>query len=450
VSATLATGLLGIDARGPTSGGYFANAAPYFSYAHIPSYDIGIDAWGSAAGGLFRNFGSGAYGYVGYSSFKILGNGAVSFVQNHPAAPDKVIVYAAPEGDEVAVYTRGSGRLVDGEARVALGETFALVANPDIGLTATVTPTGELIPLTVVEKSTHELVVRGPAGSNTAFDYTVWGLRIGFEEQSIVQPKREDSKIPSMHAHEGFFKEEPSLRSYTALARFKEVEGAVHGKRPLKFSRADELRDAVGVFAPRPADAPPPEGWHGAPEKPSTRSHGVPGTAPQGDPLGMGSSPAGVPAVSSRPTDVTASADVEPVEAPEAHSDLSGRPYPPIIMKVEDLVEAGDVLSLDATSPGAVVRSAGAGDPLVIGCARAVELGSIPDGLVAVDTGHITLCRVDASYGAVGVGDRLVASPSPGVAMKADPSSADSAVFGRAIEPMEAGSGLIRVLVTVR
>jgi len=138
------------------------------------------------------------------------------------------------------------------------------------------------------------------------------------------------------------------------------------------------------------------------------------------------------------------------VDAPEVLADLSGRLYPPVIMRVEDLVEAGDVLSLDATSPGGVVRSAGAGDPLVIGCARAVELGSIPDGLVAVDTGHITLCRVDASYGAVGVGDRLVASPSPGVAMKADPSSADSAVFGRAIEPMEAGSGLIRVLVTVR
>ena len=450
VSATLATVLTGIDARGWYTGGYFANGSPYFSYAHIPNYDIGIDAWGSAAGGLFRNFGSGAYGYVGYSIYKIQGSGAVSFVQNHPADSSKVIVYAAPEGDEVAVYTRGSGRLVNGESRVALGKTFAHVANPDIGLTATVTPTGEVIPLAVIEKSTHELVVRGPAGSNAAFDYAVWGLRIGFEELSIIQPRRLDSKIPSMHMNEEFFKDEPELRDYTALARFKGVEETVHGKRPRDFSRADELRNAVGVFVPRPADAPPPDGWRGAPEKPSTRSHGEPGTVPQDDSLGMGSSPAGVPAVSSRPTDMTATADVEPVDAPEVLADLSGRLYPSVIMKVEDLVEAGDVLSLDATSPGAVVRSAGAGDPLVIGCARAVEPGSIPDGLVAVDTGHITLCRVDASYGAVGVGDRLVASPSPGIAMKVGSSSADTGVFGRAIEPLEAGSGLIRVLVTVR
>lgn len=54
-----------------------------------------------------------------------------SLVQRHgilcsesPLRKDKVIVYAAPEGDEVATHTRGTARLANGEARVSLGETF--------------------------------------------------------------------------------------------------------------------------------------------------------------------------------------------------------------------------------------------------------------------------------------------------------------------------------------
>ncbi len=67
----------------------------------------------------------------------------VSFVQNHPYDSSKVIVYTAPEGDEVAVYTRGTARLTDGQATVLLGETFPLVSNPEVGITAYVTPLDE-------------------------------------------------------------------------------------------------------------------------------------------------------------------------------------------------------------------------------------------------------------------------------------------------------------------
>ena len=41
--------------------------------------------------------------------------------------------------------TRGSARLTNGEAHVVLGGTFALVANPDLGLTAHLTPRGRPI-----------------------------------------------------------------------------------------------------------------------------------------------------------------------------------------------------------------------------------------------------------------------------------------------------------------
>lgn len=441
VSASLATGDLGMDARGTYLGGYFRGNA-YGSYAEIPWYDAGMRAHGSVSGGSFDNFTTGAWGLVGYSSYKIIGSGAVSFAQNHPDDPKKVIVYAAPEGDEVAVYTRGSGRLVDGEARVALGETFALVANPDIGLTATVTPIDDVVPLAVVENNTHELVVRGPAGSNAAFHYMVWGLRIGFEEQSIVQPKEQDAKIPSMAGHEKFFAAEPALRSQTALARFKGIEEKVAGRSRFDLSRGEQLRDAIGVFTPAPPGVEPPAGPPGTlnPHPP----HGALGsTRPQERPEDAG---AGIAA----PADETASARADENSVPEPHVASSGGVQPwDILMTAHGGIEPGDLLSLDPDSPGAVLLSAGTEDPLVIGCAILASAGFLSEGQVGVVTHHIGLCRVDASYAAIRVGDHLVASPSPGVAMRAEPSG-NTVVLGRAIDPLEAGSALIRVLVGVR
>jgi len=53
-------------------------------------------------------------------TYKVFGSGSVSFAQNHPYDRNRVVVYSAPEGDEVATYTRGTARLVNGEARVPL------------------------------------------------------------------------------------------------------------------------------------------------------------------------------------------------------------------------------------------------------------------------------------------------------------------------------------------
>jgi len=54
-------------------------------------------------------------------------------------------------------------------------------------------------------------------------DYVVYGLRIGFEKQSIVQPKDFEAKIPSMKDHEAFFAPSPNLRGFTAFERFKKI-----------------------------------------------------------------------------------------------------------------------------------------------------------------------------------------------------------------------------------
>jgi len=436
VNAFLADGDLGIFAHGTNVGGLFRNNA-YGSYAQIPDYDSGVGGHGSAAGGAFNNSSTSSFAYVASGTYKIIGSGSVAFVQNHPTDPSKVIVYTAPEGDEVAVYTRGSARLIDGEARVALGETFALVTNPDVGLTATATPRGELIPLTVMQVSPTELVVHGPGGSDAAFDYMVWGLRIGFEEQSIVQPKKDDSRIPSMHQHEQFFKDEPALRDYTALARFRAVEEKLHGKKLLDLSRAETLRDAIGVFPYRGPTAPPAN--HPVPPADTLPA---PGAAASPLPRDAVEAPQDQREPPMGARDEGGAADSGEVAAP--HAALAGTDR----FSVVGNVETGDVVSLAVDAPGAVLRSAAPNDALVIGCVQLTEVG--PTGLVAVATSRIALCRANAAYGAIEVGDLLSPSPTAGMAMKKDPSLAGATILGRAIEPLDSGTGLVRVLLGVR
>ncbi len=60
-------------------------------------------------------------------------------------------------------------------------------------------------------------------------------------------------------------------------------------------------------------------------------------------------------------------------------------------------------------------------------------------------------CKVDARFGAVEVGDLLTTAPTPGHAMKADdPVRAFGAVIGKALRPLEAGTGLIPIIVALQ
>jgi hypothetical protein len=213
----------------------------------------GTDPWAKYAG----------WGYKCYS------NGTCGFVQNHPDHADRVVVYTAPEGDEVATYTRGTARLQNGEAIVPLGETFKWVTNPDIGLTAHLTPRGDCLGLYVESLSTKELVVRElqNGGSDVVFDYIVYGLRIGFEEASIVQKKPEEAYIPALEYHKRMYRDDPSLRAYNALERFKAMRTATGEARPLDMSASLALRDEISVYDPATHKRP------GAPRQPETRGH---------------------------------------------------------------------------------------------------------------------------------------------------------------------------------
>ena len=60
-------------------------------------------------------------------------------------------------------------------------------------------------------------------------------------------------------------------------------------------------------------------------------------------------------------------------------------------------------------------------------------------------------CRVDASHGAIAVGDFLTTSATPGHAMKAaDPQRAYGAVIGKALKPLASGRGLVPILITLQ
>lgn len=269
----------GLRAFGTGSGGYFADMDDS-GVADVANGHYGIRASGNTAGARFSDSNSDGLAYVGYgdrgiwakgtfsggtfshpdnvthwadvsqvnggTTYKIRGTGTVSFVQNHPQDPDKVVVYSAPEGGEVAVYTRGSARLEGGVARVVLDPSFGWTANPDVGLTAHLTPRDAVAaPLVVEQLSTGALLVRGPEGSDARFDYMVWGLRIGFEQQAAVQPKQREALLPDAGGVETFLHSHPELREHTALARFAAMREAMGQAGEIDLSAARALARAI-------------------------------------------------------------------------------------------------------------------------------------------------------------------------------------------------------------
>src|SRR6185295_4304311 len=213
-----------------------------FSRSHNGIYNLDVD--------------DNTYAYVGRGGYKIQGTGTVSFVQNDPDHADQVVIYHAPESSEVNVFTRGSGRLENGVAHIALDPTFVLTANPDLGLTAQLTPRGEAVPLAVTAVSATELAVRGPQGSNVAFDYDVMGLRIGFEEMPPVAPREQDSAIPRTADGRDVYATHPDLRSFNALERYKTIERAVGREVDPELKATARLRNRIGVGHPMPVADP--------------------------------------------------------------------------------------------------------------------------------------------------------------------------------------------------
>jgi hypothetical protein len=84
-------------------------------------------------------------------------------------------------------------------------------------------------------------------------------------------------------------------------------------------------------------------------------------------------------------------------------------------------------------------------------------LGEQADGKATIAQSGRVRVRVDATYGAIKIGDLLVTSPRPGYAMRSRPIRVDGqalhrpgTLLGKALEPLPSGTGDILVLLTLQ
>lgn len=138
-------------------------------------------------------------------------------------------------------------------------------------------------------------------------------------------------------------------------------------------------------------------------------------------------------------------------------------------IRLADLAEDFDISGIEKIEPGSVVvlddegsvqQSRAAYDHKVAGVvagagnfrsAITLDRDESQGKRIAIALMGKVYCKVDAQYSAIGVGDLLTTSETPGHAMKAlDPLKAFGAVIGKALRPLQSGQGTIPVLVTLQ
>ena len=123
-------------------------------------------------------------------------------------------------------------------------------------------------------------------------------------------------------------------------------------------------------------------------------------------------------------------------------------------------LEAGTVVVVDPAEPNHVMPSTKAYDTSVAGAVSAqpgLILGEKTDTNAMIAQSGRVRVKVDASYGAVKIGDLLVTSPTPGYAMVSKAKRVGrqrmhrpGTLLGKALEPLEDGQGEILVLLTLQ
>jgi hypothetical protein len=121
---------------------------------------------------------------------------------------------------------------------------------------------------------------------------------------------------------------------------------------------------------------------------------------------------------------------------------------------------AGTVVVLDSTKSNQVISSSTSYDTRVAGVISAqpgIALGEKSDSKVLVATTGRVKVKVDASKGPINIGDLLVTSDVRGVAMRSEPVEfagrkmhMPGTLIGKALEPLEKGSGEILVLLSLQ
>lgn len=399
------------------------------------------DAWGVYGATLSST----GYGVVADGDSATIGDmyatGTKFFITGHPREPDKAIRYACLEGGEVGVYHRGVARLSQGEARITLPDHFPMVASGN--LTVHLTPLEDCDGLYVPkeELSSEGFTVRERAGgrSDASFSYLVVADRRGYEDLSVVTPVSVGQKI--LMSPRFTHVEKAALRA--ALGKVEVSALTTEGRKQL-FASLDSGDFAAscgalgGCARTGAATIATALDWHGeAPEGVAVAGRIVAGAEPAST-----ASAGGVDRPARRAEDRVEIARIEPTLA-AMDPDVRGLEH----HAVAESVDAGDVLVVDPAANGSLRRAAMAADRRVVGVAvRADDAGA---SRVPVVLSGTALCKVDADYGAVAPGDLLTASPTPGHAMRAS-DAAPGTIVGKALEPLDAGKGLIRILVMLR
>jgi hypothetical protein len=97
------------------------------------------------------------------------------------------------------------------------------------------------------------------------------------------------------------------------------------------------------------------------------------------------------------------------------------------------------------TRVAGVISGAGAYRPAIVLDQQPSREHRVPIALMGK-----VYCKVDAQYGAIEAGDRLTTSPTAGHAMKVtDPTRGVGATIGKALLPMDEGTGLLPILVAL-
>ena len=118
------------------------------------------------------------------------------------------------------------------------------------------------------------------------------------------------------------------------------------------------------------------------------------------------------------------------------------------------------MVSLDTLQPNSVLASNKAYDTRVAGVVSAqpgVILGvGGPNRVLVATTGRVKV-RVNANRYPIKIGDLLVTSNTPGVAMKSEPfrlygrtMRRPGTIIGKALEPLSTGEGTILVLLSLQ
>jgi hypothetical protein len=87
----------------------------------------------------------------------------------------------------------------------------------------------------------------------------VYGLRIGFEDTTVVQKKTEEARIPSMADHRKAIAEQPELARYTALSRWARIMDSDREAMKARMTNATALMERIGEFDPALHEAGPPQ-----------------------------------------------------------------------------------------------------------------------------------------------------------------------------------------------